>query len=872
MATATPNAAAANAAATATRIRPADGGDSRLARLPVGLLWPLLSALRPPDGWISAGLLALNMIIVVWSVEVADWAPTPSLALVILLGLLAALLLARIPVWGVFLLPAGLLLGAGVVIWQLSVAAPDDLQVDTAAQLFYRLGLWLQAARSEGISIDPLPFATGLTIAAWLSGFLAGWAFFRYRNFWGVFALGSLGLLSNLTFLPQNASVYLAIYLFTGLLLVGWVQSVRSRQSWDDEGRIYDGHLGILTMSDSAVVAVIALVVAFLLPVGGQWGPANSVYAFTRAPLVSWEEDFNRLFAGLPARRPLPYRIWGDAMAFQGTINPTDTPVLQVRSPVELYWKARSYATYTHEGWIAEGTQLQDPGWQPEYSAPTADRERFNVSFDVVPNYDSRSIFAGGQTLGADRDIRIETFDSPRYVIDPHAGGPDARLPAALADAVNAVSAAVQSDPNAADHAIARSLSAPFTLETVTRDADGSVRTATVAETVPAQPDVLSVRTARGPADSGVPYRITASVSTAEPDDLRAAGADYAPWVWTRYTALPGAMPPRVAALAARITADAATPYDQAIAVESYLKDNYAYNLAIDPPPFGADGVDYFLFDSRQGYSEYFGSAMTVLLRSVGIPARMVTGYTAGDAIPDDDPDSNVYIVADHHSHGWTEVYFNGYGWIPFEPTPGKTIPAVAPPPPAAAPAASTASSAIDGDLLCEIEEDCEDEDDLLTDAGTGPDGANAAADWLAPVRRALPWIGGIAGAVLIIAIAVAAAWRALLSPPSDVPGAYRKLRRLSRLASLGPLPHQTPHQWAAAIAAALPEQQAPVAAIVDAYARRTYAGPDSVASANTDATASLNDAWNRLRMPLLLYALRRRDTSPQPAPAGRAG
>ena len=861
MATAVSNPTATTA--TAARPRPSDARASRAGRLPVGLLWSALSALRPPDGWISAGLLALNMIIVVWSVEVADWAPTPSLALVILLGLLAALLLARIPVWGVFLLPAGLLVGAGVVIWQLSAAAPDDLQVDTAAQLFYRLGLWLQAARSEGISIDPLPFAAGLTIAAWLSGLLAGWAFFRYRNFWGVFALGSLGLLSNLTFLPQNASVYLAIYLFTGLLLVGWVQSVRSRQRWDTQGQIYDGHLGILTMSDTAVVALIALVVAFLLPVGGQWGPANSVYSLTRAPLVSWEEDFNRLFAGLPARRPLPYRIWGDAMAFQGTINPTDTPVLQVRSPVELYWKARSYATYTHEGWIAEGTQLQDPGWQPEYSAPTADRERFNVSFEVIPNYDSRSVFAGGQTLGADRDIRIETFDSPRYVIDPQAGGnTDANLPAALADAVNAVSAAVGVDPAAADHTIARSLAAPFTLESVARDADGAVINATVAETVPAQPDVLSVRTARGPADSGVPYRITASVSTAEPDDLRAAGADYAPWVWSRYTALPADMPPRVAALAARITADAPTPYDQAKAVESYLKDTYAYNLAIDPPPFGADGVDYFLFDSRQGYSEYFGSAMTVLLRSVGIPARMVTGYTAGDAIPDADPERTVYIVADHHSHGWTEVYFNGYGWIPFEPTPGKTIPSVAPPAPADAPAAGAASSELTGDLLCEIEEDCEDEDDLLTDAGAGPDGGGIVADWLAPVRRALPWVGGIAGAVLVIAVAIAVGWRALLSAPSDVPGAYRKLRRLSRLAALGPRPQQTPHQWGAVIAAALPEQRAPVAVIVDAYARRTYAGPAGAsADADAGATASLHDAWNRLRVPLLLYALRRRDT-----------
>ena len=162
--------------------------------------------------------------------------------------------------------------------------------------------------------------------------------------------------------------------------------------------------------------------------------------------------------------------------------------------------------------------------------------------------------------------------------------------------------------------------------------------------------------------------------------------------------------------------------------------------------------------------------------------------------------------------------------------------------------------------MLCEIEEDCEDEDDLLTDAGTGPDGAGIVADWLAPVRRALPWIGGIAGAVLALAVAVAVGWRALLSAPSDVPGAYRKLRRLSRLASLGPRPQQTPHQWGAAIAAALPEQRAPVAIIVDAYARRTYARPGGE-FADAGATDSLHDAWNRLRVPLLLYALRRRDT-----------
>ena len=258
-------------------------------------------------------------------------------------------------------------------------------------------------------------------------------------------------------------------------------------------------------MSDTALVAIVALFIAFLLPAAGQWGPANAVYSVTRAPLVSWEEDFNRLFAGLPARRPLPYRIWGDAMAFQGTINPTDTPVLQVNSPVPLYWKARSYATYTHEGWLSDGTVLKEPGWQPAPSAPSPEQKRFNVTFEVVPNYASRSVFAGGQVIGSNRDIRIETFDSPKYVIDPHVDSPTADLPATLAQAVEGIRGAVQDHADASDHAIASALPTSFLLESVERGDDGSVVEALVAETVPSQPDVLAVRTSRGSAESGRP-------------------------------------------------------------------------------------------------------------------------------------------------------------------------------------------------------------------------------------------------------------------------------------------------------------------------------------------------------------------------------
>ena len=82
------------------------------------------------------------------------------------------------------------------------------------------------------------------------------------------------------------------------------------------------------------------------------------------------------------------------------------------------------------------------------------------------------------------------------------------------------------------------------------------------------------------------------------------------------------------------------------------------------------------MFSTQEGYSEYFASAMTVMLRTQGIPARLVTGYSVGDKLPEDD----IYLVRDKHSHAWVEVFFAQYGWIPFEPTPGAQIPLVTTP------------------------------------------------------------------------------------------------------------------------------------------------------------------------------------------------
>lgn len=808
-----------------------------------------LNYFRPADGWATVLLLALNLMVVVWSVEQADWVPTPNLVSLILLAMLVGLFLSRLPLWGVLVLPLGLLLGLGVIVAQITAFRAEGMELANAAELWQRLYLWYDAARTGSINIDREPFAFGLMVATWLAGYLAAWVFFRHRNFWGVFILGGAGLLSNLTYLPAEGSIYLGIYLFTALLLVARVQAVRRLREWRRLGFQADSHLPILSISDSVLMAFAVLLIAFLLlPTGSFWQPAHNVYEYMRSPLVRFEDDFNRLFAGLPARRPLPYRIWGDVMAFQGTINPTTTPVLQVDSPVALYWKARSYGTYTPKGWVSDETVLQSPDWTPRHAAPQPYAQRFEVTHSVTLNYPTRNLFAGGQVLAVNREVQIETYDSPQYALD-FTGPPAATAAPRLNIAALRLERELRQTGRAASRArLAAAVPAGFQLADVRRQG-GQVQGVVLSETLPEQPDTLSLRSAGREFKRGETYAVTASVSQAEPEDLRLAGLDYPTWALAKYTQLPPELPQRVRDLGAELTAGAETPYDKAKAVEAYLK-TLPYSLTMNPPPYNSDGVDHFLFNERRGYSEYFASAMTVLLRTQGIPARMVTGYTVGQQVPDED----IYIVADSNSHGWVEVFFPGYGWIGFEPTPGASIPITAPPVIEDKPL-DFVLPAEDLDVpLCDDDEELDDcEEEFLLEPTASPEQENLLVQL---ARQYLPWLGGVLAAAAIIAALGWLFWRRYLTPSADPPTVFRRLAFLGRLNAVGPAAWQTPYQYMRRLQTELPAHREPLSIIVNSYVRHRYGGKET----SPEQAESLTRAWLQVRRPLLFHLFRRRN------------
>jgi transglutaminase-like putative cysteine protease len=159
-------------------------------------------------------------------------------------------------------------------------------------------------------------------------------------------------------------------------------------------------------------------------------------------------------------------------------------------------------------------------------------------------------------------------------------------------------------------------------------------------------------------------YRAEAYVPLVTVKELRAASTEYPEAIRERYLKLPKSVPDRVRQLAREITNDRVLAYDKAKAIESYLR-TYPSDLEVPAPPPGQDVADFFLFDLKKGYCDYYATAMVVLARLSGLPARFVSGYASGSY----DAANAEYVVRELHAHSWAEIYFPEIGWIEFEPT-----------------------------------------------------------------------------------------------------------------------------------------------------------------------------------------------------------
>jgi len=294
----------------------------------------------------------------------------------------------------------------------------------------------------------------------------------------------------------------------------------------------------------------------------------------------------------------------------------------------------------------------------------------------------------------------------------------------------------------------------------------------------------------------GITYKLGAYVPEDSVGKLRMSGWDYPSDIKAYYLQLPESVPQRVRQFTEKLTAELKSPYEKAKVIEKYLAKNYPYDLEISSVPNNRDVVDYFLFDLKRGYCTYHSTAMVVMLRSVGIPARWVKGFITGDL----NQNSGVYEVTMSEAHAWVEVYFQDFGWVPFEPTSTFVLPTVKP------------ESGIE-------EASVEDNADVLPVTTASP--AEKRGERISLWKVVIPVLAVIAAVLLAYLWRIRKMFR--LSSGDQIRDTYIKLLELLAYKGYQKNAAQTPLEFADGLADIIPADYEEIMCITDAYLRDKY-------------------------------------------------
>ena len=203
---------------------PVDGGS---------LMRIVLNPFRPTLDWISFGLMLGAMISVVWSVQAANWATTPPLPVVLLIGFLVGVILAKLRSHWIVLQATALAAWSATFVLIFLRFLDIPVGFGGVEVIVERFGEWVHVARTGGISTDDLPFAVALVTLSWLMGYLAGWQTSRTGAVWVPLVVAGIGLLINLSYLPPEAISYFYLYLAFAMLAVAWAHYLARRRWWE---------------------------------------------------------------------------------------------------------------------------------------------------------------------------------------------------------------------------------------------------------------------------------------------------------------------------------------------------------------------------------------------------------------------------------------------------------------------------------------------------------------------------------------------------------------------------------------------------------------------------------------------------------------
>ena len=466
---------------------------------------------------------------------------------------------------------------------------------------------------------DPLFFIAAMSIAFWVISASAGFNLLRHQNFLRIVLPSAIGMLiiQNYDNVAAGRLWFLAFFVFVSLFLLGRLNFLQDQKHWRERRVFLSPENSVDLTSGMAIAAGLIILLAWTVPISiSRIDAARQTWSRITKPWTNFAERLENAVSALESPSGgRPGEFYGTELELGQGFPLSDMVMFQVQVPdlTSDQKPPRYYWKGRIYDYFAKDQWYTTGTSRQEYSP-------LNPGPSIAENTEgtlSRFIFGAGES-------RFSLLYAPQQVVWVSRGG--------------------------------SYLSAPAGENTQNKD----------IFSWNASPTLLP----------GETYQVDSVLSNPNITQLREAGTGYPAWVTERYLQLPEDFSPRIQELAAEITAEAETPYDKAGAITRYLRDNIEYAETIPSAPRNADVLEWVLFENKQGYCVYYATAEILMLRSLGIPARMAVGFAQGEGIaggdnlaPEEELTPGIFTVRKKNAHAWPEVYFPGIGWVEFEPT-----------------------------------------------------------------------------------------------------------------------------------------------------------------------------------------------------------
>jgi len=368
---------------------------------------------RPQSGYITVLLAALVLFAIAWPIQRANWVngmPWPVLLAWGGLGLAVLLFRTGWPAYWAHSL--ALVIGAVLSLLLLLTMMEDGGTGERVASLQAEYSFWLEGARLKESRGGEVEFATLMFGLFWAIGYGGGWFILKQRQGWVMVLLGGVTMELTLLNLAERFQVHLLLFLAVGLFLLVQLSVVRRQGAWAKSGIQFGVGMGLLQAGTALVLGLLVVLIVAVVP-GAHAAPLGMVGDRAEDVFEWYEDQFGRLFAGLPSRRDYTSIIWGDSTQFRGAQNLTQQVMFTVEGRPAPYWRVRTYETYTGTGW---SSNLVDTVRTQELELEELER-RGNVRHQFKIAAATNALFSGGEPV--EFNVRSAALIRPNELWDP---------------------------------------------------------------------------------------------------------------------------------------------------------------------------------------------------------------------------------------------------------------------------------------------------------------------------------------------------------------------------------------------------------------------------------------------------------------------